>query len=443
MLKYNNSIMKKISYSQIPLFEHVKKLFPICRSITGKGTRKTLEYFEKYHPEYKRIKIKSGKKVFDWEIPLEWNIEDAYIEHIDSGNRYAEFKKSNLHIVGYSIPINKVIDFKNLYPRLHSLPEQPNVIPYITSYYKPYWGFCLTENEKKDLPLGKYKVVIRSSLKKGFLDLSHAILKGETKSEIFISSYVCHPSMANNELSGPVVLNRLLDYIKLRYPNRRFTYRFTLLPETIGSIAYMSKYLKDMKKNIICGFNLTCVGDTRGYSYIQSPCGDTIADKALKAALINIENVKVYSFLHRGSDERQFCSPNADLPLCTFSRTKFLDYPEYHTSADNLDLINEEGLMGSFEIIKNIIDAFEIGLYPHVLTVGEPQLGKRGLYPHLSEKVKNKPSQNILDLIAYCNGRNSLFEIADFIKIPLKDVCKVCQLLLDNHLIKTYTKPLK
>ena len=205
----------------------------------------------------------------------------------------------------------------------------------------------------------------------------------------------------------------------------------------------MSKYLKDMKDNVICGFNLSCVGDSKSFSYIQSPYGNTLADKALKAALINVENLKVYSFLNRGSDERQFCSPKADLPLCTFSRTKFGDYPEYHTNADNLNLINEEGLMGSFETIKNIIDAFEIGLYPYVLTVGEPQLGKRGLYPLLSEKEENHPSQKIVDLIAYCNGRNSLFEIANLIKVPLKDVYKECKILLDNDLIKTSTKPLK
>ena len=216
--------MKK--YSELEMIDHMKKLFPICRSITGKGARSTLEYFENYHKEYSRITFKTGQKVFDWNIPYEWNINDAYIEHIKSGERFAEFSKNNLHLVGYSEPINKEIEFKDLSKRIFTLKDQPDLIPYITSYYKRNWGFCMSENNKKKMKRGKYRVFIDSKLEKGSLDLSHAILKGQYKEEILFSSYICHPSMANNELSGPIVLNALLDYIKRKYPNNKYTYRF-------------------------------------------------------------------------------------------------------------------------------------------------------------------------------------------------------------------------
>jgi len=240
---------------RFPMIKWAKDLFPICRSITGEGTRKTLSYFTKLNPEFKRIKFKTGQKIFDWVIPKEWNIKDAYIEH-ESGKRFAEFKKSNLHIVGYSTPLKKTIPKNKLLSHIYTQKDQPNSIPYVTSYYQETWGFCLSEHQKRKLPKGNYKVIIDSDLKKGNLELSHAILKGNSKKEIFFSSYVCHPSMANNELSGPVLLNAIMLYLKSNYLKSKYTYRFVLLPETIGSIAYLSKFKKTMKKNIVCGFNI-------------------------------------------------------------------------------------------------------------------------------------------------------------------------------------------
>ena len=428
--------------STFPMIKWAKDLFPICRSITGEGTRKTLAYFEKLNPEFKRIKFKTNKKVFDWIIPNEWNINDAYIEH-ESGKRFAEFKKCNLHVVGYSIPINKKMNKNELLNYIYTQKDQPNAIPYVTSYYKKMWGFCLSENQKQNLPEGNYKVFIDSEIKKGHLDISHAVKKGKTKKEIFFSSYVCHPSMANNELSGPVLLNAIMLYIKKNYPNSKYSYRFVLLPETIGSIAYLSKFLKVMKSNIFCGFNLSCVGDERAYSYISSREGNTIADDALKASLIGMQNVIKYSFLLRGSDERQYCAPGIDLPVCGFSRSK--KYPENHTDKDNFDLVTQKGLDGSFEIIKKIIDTLEFDIYPKSAILGEPNLGRRGLYNSVSQKNeaeypnKDYPYDSTrvrTNLIAFSDGKKNIFQIAQILKTPLDLLLKEYVLLKSAKILK-------
>ena len=424
-------------YSSIPLVDHAKKLFPICRSLTGDGTRSTLKYFEKYHPEFNRLTFKSGTKVFDWQVPKEWNIKDAYLEHIESGKRFAQFKKSNLHIVGYSVPIDEIMSFEEIESKIFTQEEQPDCIPYVTSYYKKNWGFCMSEIEKESMPKGKYRVFIDSTLEDGKLDMSHAILKGNIEKEIFFSSYICHPSMANNELSGPVVLNAILDYIKQNYPKNKFTYRFVLLPETIGSIAYLSLFSEKMKENIISGFNLSCIGDEKAYSYVQSPYGNTMADKALLSALRFKDNFHIYDFLERGSDERQYCSPGIELPVCTFCRSKFGKYDEYHTSADNFKLVTENGLQGSLNVMKDIVDAFETCLYPKVTVPCEPQLGKRGLYPNISKKKINgkRPAETRMNILAYCNGRNSVFDIASILNISLVEVVEEIKLLLSSNLI--------
>ena len=420
--------------SEFQMLKWAKDLFSICRSITGDGTRMTLSYFEKINPEFRRLKFKTGQKVFDWEIPKEWNIKDAYLEH-ESGERYAEFKKCNLHIVGYSKPVNKKISKKELLNYIHTQKDQPDSIPYVTSYYKERWGFCLSENQKSKLPDGNYKVIIDSDLKNGNLELSDAIFKGKTKKEIFFSSYICHPSMANNELSGPVLLNAIMHYIKSNYPKSKFTYRFVLLPETIGSIAYLSKFMKVMKSNMICGFNLTCVGDERAYSYVGSRKGNTLADDAIEAALFGLSNVKKYSYLDRGSDERQYCAPGIDLPVCCFSRSRS-EYPEYHTHKDNFNVVTQKGLEGSFKVVKKIIDAIELELYPKTTMFGEPNLGKRGLYPTLSQKGKYDNTRLRMNLIAQSDGMTNIFKIAKLLKEPLDKLCNEYSLLKSKKVLK-------
>lgn len=415
------------------MLKWAKILFPICRSLTGKGTQRTLRFFKNINSEFKIINFRSGDKVFDWKIPLEWNIRDAYIQH-SSKKKFAEFKKNNLHVVGYSKPVNKIISKNDLLKNIYTQKNQPAAIPYVTSYYKERWGFCMSEKMKKKLPNGKYKVFIDSDLKKGFLEVMQAKLKGKSKKEIFFSSYVCHPSMANNELSGPVLLNAILKYIKEKYPKRKFSYRFVLLPETIGPIAYLSKFKNLLKKNVICGFNLTCVGDERAYTMVETPNGNTLADRALKSSLKNKKNFKKYSFLERASDERQYCSPLINLPVCSFSKSK--NYPEYHTNLDNFKVVTEKGLQESFNVFKNIVDAIEIGLHPKTKINCEPNLGKRHLYPTLSQKgIYNSEIKNRMNLIAYSNGSNDIFKISNLLNENLETICKEYKILKSKNIL--------
>ena len=411
----------------------MKDLFPYCRSITGEGIRKSLSYFEKINPEFKRIKFKTGKKIFDWNIPKEWNIKDGYIKH-ESGKKFCKFKENNLNIVGYSKPVNFSIDKNKLIEKIYTLKQQPDSIPYVTSYYNEDWGFCMSEKNKKKLPSGKYSVFIDSELKRGSLDLSHAIVKGKSKKEIFFSSYLCHPSMANNELSGPVVLNKLILFLKERFEKPNYSYRFVLLPETIGSIAYLSKYKNHLKKNVICGYNLTCLGDKGNFSYIKSRNGNTLADSAIESSLKDYKKHKAYSYLQRASDERQYCSPGIDLPLCSFSRS--LDYKEYHTNKDNLKIISQKRLEESLDVLKNIIIALELGLYPKTKILCEPNMGKRGLYPLISKKNTHNDELKLrMDLISYSDGMRNIFEISNLIKQPLSEIIKEYKSLKDHKII--------
>lgn len=412
-----------------------KDLFPITRSLTGDGVRETISYLQKINPEFAVESFATGEKVFDWQIPQEWKIHDAYIEHVETGQRFAEFSKSNLHIVGYSKPINTVMEREALLPHIYTQHDQPDVIPYVTSYYTRRWGFCMSHYEKSAMPPGDYRVVVDSELFDGELIVADANIKGNLEKELFFSSYVCHPSMANNELSGPVLMSALLRHIKATYPSPRYSYRFILIPETIGSLAYMSRHLDEMRRNVVCGFNLSCVGDERAFSHVETRYGDTLADSALKAALFGRDNFKTYTFLQRGSDERQYGAPGIELPVAGFCRSKYGEFPEYHTSADNFELVTAAGLQGAFDVMAEIIEAFESGLYPRCTVLGEPQLGKRGLYPTISQKGTHSAINARMDFLTYADGRNSLFDIAKIIRVPLKTVLEEVTLLADHGLV--------
>ncbi len=413
----------------------LKDLFYLNRSITGTDTLKTINYFKKINKEFKIIKFKTGTKVFDWTIPLEWNVKDAFIQHIKTSKKFAEFKKNNLHLVGYSIPIKKTLDLKDLKKKIFS-HKIHNAIPYVTSYYKKNWGFCLAKSQIDKLPGGKYRINIDSQFKKGYMNGTHAVIRGKTKKEILFSSYICHPSMANNELSGPILLNAVLDYLKRTYKKPYYTYRFVLMPETIGSIAYLSKNYKHLKKNVIAAFNLTCVGDNKNFSMVESRDGNTVSDKALKCQIIKKRKHKIYSFVHRGSDERQYCSPGINLPMATFCRSKFGDFKEYHTSLDNLKLVNEKNLNDSLVIIKNIIKSFEIGLYPELNVKCEPMMSKRKLYPTLSKDGNySQRTIDIMNFIAYCDQR-SIFDISIKTGIDLEKIIEIYKTLIKSKIIK-------
>ena len=419
---------------------HIKALWMYPRSLTGKGTLDTLKYLKKIHPEMSIHSHSSGARVFDWEIPNEWNIQDAYIQH-ESGQRFAEFSKQTLHVLGYSTPCDREMDREELLPHIHTHPDQPDLIPYVTSYYADRWGFCLSENQKNSLPPGRYRAVIRTQKKPGKLNLGELVLPGHSPKELFFSTYVCHPAMANNELSGPLVATALANYIKERYPVPRYTHRFVFVPETIGAIAYLSDHHPALKKNVMAGFVLSCLGDDRAYSHVESRLGESLADTALDAALLGQKNIKRYSFLKRGSDERQYCAPGIDLPVCGFCRSKYGEFPEYHTSADDLTLVSPQGLEGSLKVLKTLVDAFEMGLSPKITTPCEPQLGKRNLYPSISRHHSTDHLRTRMDILAYADGNHTPFDLALKLATPLAQINQELELLTRHGLIRQDVLP--
>ena len=409
-------------------------LFPICRSITGHGVRQTLNYIQNELPDLKIHSVSSGTKAFDWTVADEWTIRDGYIAD-ESGQRLVDFQKHNLHILGYSEPVNHWLTLDELDKHLYSLPDQPTAIPYVTSYYSRRWGFCLTHDQRQSLKLGKYHAVIDSDLKPGALNYGELILRGDSDKEVFLSTYICHPSMANNELSGPVVTTALAQWLA-SLKKRRYTYRIVFIPETIGSIVYLSKHLDHLKEHVIAGFNITCVGDDRCYSFLPSRNGNTLSDKVALHVLKHIDpNFQHYTWLDRGSDERQYCAPGVDLPIATIMRSKYGEYPEYHTSLDDLSMVTPSGLEGAHTALKKAIEVIEQNVYPKTTVLGEPQLGRRGLYPTLSTKKYSKKNHIMMNLISYCDGKNSLLEIADFIDEPFWDLVSIVEKLKENGLL--------
>jgi aminopeptidase-like protein len=415
------------------MYDWAVDLFPINRSLSGDGVRQTLRYIKNIIPELEVNEVPSGTKCFDWTIPKEWNCDDGYIIDPD-GNKICDFKNNNLHVVGYSTPIDKEIEYEELIEHLYHIEDQPTAIPYITSYYSERWGFCLSFNKFKKLKKGTYKVKINSELKDGNLTYGEIKIKGESEKEIFLSTYVCHPSMANNELSGPVVTTALVNFIK-SLEGRKYSYRIVFIPETIGSITYISRNIDEMKKNIIAGFNISCIGDDRCYSYLSTRYGNTLSDKVSKHILKNIDYVE-YSFLDRGSDERQYCSPGVDLPIATICRSKYGAYPEYHTSLDDLTLISPSGLYGGYEKIKKAIELLEKNNYYKVNVLCEPQLGKRGLYPTISTKTSGAIVKTMMNFIAYADGNNDLIDIANIIGVQADELFDIVDKMKTAKLVE-------
>ena len=412
----------------------IKKLYPINRSLTGPGNVETLKIIKKIIPNLKIIKFKSGKKIFDWTIPSEWSVKSAYI--IDTnGKKIADFKRNNLHLLGYSQSINLSLSLKDLKKNIFTLPKQPNAVPYVTSYYKKNWGFCLSYNQVKNLPKGNYRAVINTNFnKKGNLVVGEFLLNGKSKKEIVISSNICHPSMVNNELSGPCLATFLAKYLSEK--KNYYSYRFIFVPETVGMLAYLNKRLKYIKKNFKAGYHLTCIGDKGSFSVIKTINEDSYSDKIASTVLSFYKNSKKYSFLSRGSDERQYNSPKINLPVATLMRTKFNSYKEYHTSLDNLNIVSKKSLEDSFNYVLRIINFIKNDFKIQTLVHGEPFYSKKNLFRKFGLKNElDKYEWDLFNLPAYADG-NYLSDICNRINRPPWELYRTIDILKKNNLLK-------
>lgn len=417
------------------IYSLIKKLYPIARSITGNGNRITLKAVQKIIPlEIKEVK--SGTKVFDWRVPLEWNIKDAYIKD-KNGKKIADFKKSNLSIVNYSVPVNKKVDLGQLKKHLYTIPNHPDWIPYKTAYYDKTWGFCLTYKDYQKLTDDCYRVFIDSSLKNGSLTYGELYLAGKLKDEILISAHICHPSLCNDNLSGVSVAVYLAKYIQ-SFKNRKFSYRFLFVPGTIGSITWLSLN-KNKLKNIAFGFVLTGVGDSGAITYKKSKSGNSEIDFVFEHILsLSKAPHEITEFYPYGYDERQYSSPGFNLAIGTLMRSKHGTYPQYHTSADDLNFVTREALADSYKICIEAIKLLETTpFYVNRFPYGEPQLGKRGIYKAMNDVgVKTKELQiALLWVLNFSDGFNSLLSIAKKSKLSYGIITKAALLLQKKGVI--------
>ena len=411
------------------------QLWPFHRSITGKGLRQTLDLLSTKVPGIWQTEVPSGTQVFDWVIPQEWVIRSATLIDPD-GEIIVDYADNNLHVVGYSEPIDAYLSLEELETHLHSIPEEPTAIPYVTSYYNRTWGICLPHDQRVGLSEGTYQVKIDSDFIDGSLTYGEVLIPGESTDEIFFTTYVCHPSLANNELSGPVVAAALANYVQ-SMENRYYSYRFVFAPETIGAIAYAHNNLEDLQQNVVAAFNLTCIGDDRAFSYLASRTGNLRVDRVAKRVVATHENPRFFSYLDRGSDERHYGAPGVDLPMVSLMRSRYADYPEYHTSLDDLvNVVTPSGLQGGFDVARECIDIYESELVLCAAQLGEPQLGRRGLY-HLVQK-RSTPESVMLrtNILAYADGHHSVTDMSELFGVPVGKIRSMVDELLEHNLLR-------
>jgi aminopeptidase-like protein len=412
----------------------ISKLYPICRSITGNGVRKTLRILQQYIP-LTIHEVPTGTKVFDWKIPKEWNIRDAYVKD-DRGNRVIDFQSSNLHVLNYSIPIHQRLSLAELKEHLFSLPEYPDWIPHRTSYYEENWGFCLSHHSLQKLEDREYEVCIDSSLEDGHLTYGEYYLPGETEDEMLFSCHICHPSLCNDNLSGIALATFLANYLSVS--SRRYSLRFIFIPATIGSITWLCLNEHQIDR-IEHGFVIAGVGDAGNMTYKKSRRGDTEIDRIVAYVLgCSGKEYAIEEFSPYGYDERQYCSPGFDLPVGCLSRTPFGKYPEYHTSADNLEFVKPNCLAESFKTYLNIIEIIEKNRkYLNTNPKCEPQLGERGLYRTFGGRQSVQLNQMaILWILNLSDGEHSLLDIANKSGIDFNSIHQATNLLCEYDLLK-------
>jgi len=416
------------------IYDLIKTLYPICRSITGEGVRATLRIIKERIPLDIR-QIPSGTKVFDWTVPKEWNIKDASFTD-SAGRKIVDFRDSNLHVLNYSVPVNRKMPLAELREHLFTLPEHPDWIPYLTTYYRQDWGFCLTHRQYQQLKDDVYHVVIDATLENGYMNWGEMYLPGKTDKEVLLTCYICHPSLCNDNLSGPAVLAFLADY--LQGIDRKYSYRFLFIPETIGAITWLSLNETAVHK-IEHGLVATCLGDPGKSTYKKSRRGNAVIDGAAQQVLAESgQPYEILDFFPSGSDERQFCSPGFDLPVGSLMRTPYARFPEYHTSADNLDLVAPEYLADSFAKYVKIVSILEQnGRYVNLNPKCEPQLGRRGLYQMIGGRKGNSTDQSaLLWVLNFSDGSHSLLDIAVRSGLRFDQIRSAADVLLEKKLLR-------
>ena len=429
--------MESVDDNSVKLAEYFDRLWPIMRSITGKGVRKTHDILSEIFP-LERIEIPSGTKVFDWKIPQEWVVKEAYV--IDpKGNKILDIAENNLHLLNYSIPFRGSLSRAELDKNLYSLPELPHSIPYEFSYYRPRWGFCLSQKQRDNLPEGMYEVVVDTDHIDGSMTLAEVVIPGEESQEILFSTYNCHPSLANNELSGPLVSAFLCRRIAAM-PKRRFTYRFAFLVETIGTIAYLHRYGEHFKKNLLAGYVITCTGTDSPFIYKRSRLDKSPANRAAELTLLTkySNNFRVDDFDPIGSDERQYCSPGFNLPVGSLMRSKYGEYSEYHTSKDNRDFISFKGMTEAVDTYFDICRALEVNrIYESKVMYCEPHLGPRDLYPTSTIRQSDIGAvEPIMWFLNYADGQHDLFDIAEKSGVAVQALFETAEKCVDAGIVK-------
>jgi aminopeptidase-like protein len=411
----------------------VADLYPLCRSITGDGVRETLTRLGGHLP-LARHEVPTGTPVFDWTVPNEWNIRDAWVKNA-AGERVVDFGRSSLHVLNYSTPVRARMTLAELRPHLHTLPERPDWIPYRTSYYQERWGFCLSQRALDALPEGEYEVCIDSTLAPGHLSYGEGFLRGRTTDEVLVSCHVCHPSLANDNLAGATVaafLGELLGGLSLRY-----SYRFLFIPGTIGSITWLARN-EDAVGRIKAGLVLACAGDPGAPTYKKSRRGDTAIDRAVAHVLrARGDEPRIREFSPYGYDERQYCSPGFDLPVGCLTRTPHGEFPEYHTSADDLALVRPEALADSLALALGIVHALEADrTYQNLNPKCEPQLGRRGLYRAIGGlREAGVDEMAMLWVLNQSDGRHGVLEIAERSGYPFEVIERTAGMLVEHGLL--------